>query len=208
MTTPTPPAAPITEGFSLSHAEIMDGETSFTAAAENAASPEWDIYGVNEASLEPDTDSYDNEGDDAVMSRWQWWNYAELSVQAGYVSFPLLGSLLGKTIEPETLTSGNYAYAIDVWAEDTFNLPNRPMLLKMPGKTDRGQVCDLLVGLYNVSFGPVTFEGPTYKEGLKINYVSTALMSSYDELGQAFADNVKRAAQLIAILPASAGTEV
>ena len=55
--------SPIVEAFSLSHAQILNGATPF--ASVTTGSSDWgDIFGVNDASLDPDSDSYDNEGDD------------------------------------------------------------------------------------------------------------------------------------------------
>ena len=99
------------EAFSLSHAQILDGETTFLDAIATAAAEDEDIYGVNEASLEPDTDSYDNEGDDAVLSTWSWLNSAELTVQAGYLSFELIARMTGRPVETETIEDGAEASA-------------------------------------------------------------------------------------------------
>ena len=50
--------SPIVEAFSLSHAQILDGATPF--ASVTTGSSDWgDIFGVNDASLDLDSDSYD-----------------------------------------------------------------------------------------------------------------------------------------------------
>ena len=76
-------ADPVVEAFSLSHAQILDGAVAFDDALAAAVAENLDIYGVNEASLEPNTDEYENEGDNVVLSTWSWLNYAEVTVQAG-----------------------------------------------------------------------------------------------------------------------------
>ena len=78
MATPTT----IIEGFSLSHAAILDGTVAATEVA--------DIYGIREGTLDVSTDSYDNTGDDQVLSTWNWINYATLSITSGFIPFDLL----------------------------------------------------------------------------------------------------------------------
>lgn len=294
----------IVEAFSLSHAQILDGAQSFLEASLAGATDEaLDIYGVNDGSLEPDTDSYDNEGDDAVLSTWEWLNFAEVAVQAGYLSLPLVANMTGQELETTeggaaqsevqsitvTATGGTYrltlngetttalafnatasavatalealdsvpagsvvggggpggtgpitltfggplantpiaqiaadgslltgpasdvttevttqgqtatidSVGLDLWHEDSMNVARRPMILRMPSKDHLGAVRTLTIGLYTVSFKPITFDGPSYKEGLKVNYGGKALMSTVDERGVAFADGKKRVGRLL-----------
>lgn len=297
MTAPTR----IVEGFSLNHAQILDGAETFEAALARTDLEGWDIYGVNEASLDPDTDQYINEGDDAQLSVWNWINGADVSVQAGYVSFPLIANLTGEditesgaTAEAQTITitggptGGTYTltyggqtttgipynataaqvasalaalstldaddiavtggphpgtpivvtfdmsagdvaqmtasgagltggttpavavtttaqsadtedviYSMPLWSEDSMNVPPRPMLTTMPSKDNRGRVRLFVIGLYSVQFAPITFDGPAYKEGLKINYGGRAVTSAYDETGTAFPGGKKRFGTLV-----------
>lgn len=191
--------SPVIESFSLSHAMLIDGATSFLDALA-VASLDWDIYGVNEASLDPDTDSYDVEGDDTVMSTWSWLNFAELKVQAGYLSFPLIAKLTGRPIESSTVGVGaKELIGIDLWHEDSMNVPPMPALLRMPARDHTGNAADLIIGLYRVGFNPITFDGPKYKDGLKVNYGGKAIYSAVDELGNAFADGKKRVGRLLAL---------
>lgn len=191
-------AVPIVEGFSLSHAQILDGATTFLTALGVAAAVGQDVYGVNEASLEPDTEDYENEGDDAILSTWSWFNYAEVNVQAGYVSFPLIAALTGQSVASSGAGAAQW-FGVDLWHEDSFNVAPKPMLIKMPSKDRDGVARNLVFGLYKVQFQPITFEGPAYKDGLKINYNGRALMSNVDETGVAFADGKRRAARLLSV---------
>lgn len=185
------------EAFSLTHAQVMDGATDFlTAALATSTGPELDVYGVNEASLDLNTDDYDNEGDDVIMSTWSWLNYAELSVQAGYLSFPLIANLTGQTISSSGSGSG-IVFGLDLWHEDAINVPPKPMIIKMPSKDEDGLVRTLTIGLYKVAFQPITFDGPAYKDGLKANYAGRALYSNKDEKGVAFPDGKKRVVRLL-----------
>lgn len=188
----------ILESFSLSHAQVLDGVTSFLTAVASAAAEADDIYGVREASLEPDTADFDNEGDDVVLSNWGWLNFADLSVLAGYMSFPLIANLTNQTIWSST-AGGKQLLGLDLWHEDAFNVPPKPVIVKMPSKDKAGTPADVIIGLYKVQFKPITFDGPAYKDGLKINYDGKALYSSVDELGVAFADGKKRVGRLLAI---------
>lgn len=186
---------PIVEGFSLTHAQILDGSTAFRDVSTGTSS--WgDVYGVNDASLDPDTDSYENQGDDATLSTWEWLNFAQIQVQAGYVSFPLIANLTGQTLSSSG-TGDNVFFELDLWHEDSFNVPRRPMIIRMPSKDKSGNVRTLDIGLYSVSFAPITFDGPQYKDGLKINYSGRALPSLVDEKGAAFADGKRRIGRLI-----------
>lgn len=291
MTAPTQTV----EGFSLSHAQILDGTETFEEALDRTDLEGWDIYGVNEASLDPDTDSYVNEGDDVELSVWNWLKGANLTVQAGYISFPLLENLTGETVtesggtsevqtltatgpptagsftatfdgQPATvpynataaqlktllaglsnldadqvtvtggplpgtplvvtfdlafgdvpalvinntgLTGGTVAvstttpgtggqdattYSMPLWTERSFNVAPRPMLIVVPSRDSLGAVRSFVFGLARVQFAPVTFDGPKYKDGLKVNYAGRALLSGLDETGGPWTDSpgVKR----------------
>ena len=185
----------IVEAFSLTHAQVLDGSTAFDAVT--TGSSDWgDVYGVNDASLDPDTDNYDNEGDDAVLSTWNWLNKADVQVQAGYFSFGLIAGLTGRTISSSG-SDDSIVYGLDLWHEDDFNVPRRPMIVRMPSKDHLGTVRYFDIGLYSVSFNPITFDGPSYKDGLKVNYGGQALMSTVDELGVAFPDGKRRVGKTI-----------
>lgn len=171
-------AAPIIEGFSLSHAAVLDGTTGAEAA---------DIYGVREASIEVDTDTFDNTGDDAVLSGWQWFNFATVSVKSGYIPIDLVALLYGATITSSG-TAPNDTFSVPLWNKGGLNTPTRPMLVRIPSKTSTGAVRVLDVVLYKVQFAPLTIEGPSYKDGLVASYSGKALMSDKDEKGEDLAE--------------------
>lgn len=161
------------EGFSLSHVAILNGTTG-------AEEVDGDIYGVNEASLEPDSDSYDNEGDDSILSTWNWLNKATLTVQGGYIPIKLVSLLSGETI----FSSGAGAaqqHEILLWTDRSMNVPAKPVLIRVPARDDLGTVRTLEFCLFKVNFAPITFDGPSYKDGLKVNYEGTAVFSKYNE---------------------------
>lgn len=176
-------SSPTVEGFSVSHAAILNGSVK----AENAAAELSDIYGVRSGSLDVDTDSYDNTGDNSILSTWSWFNFATLSVQAGYIPFDLIQTLTGATITSSG-TGPNDFYSLPLWNEASLNQITRPVLVRVPSKTSAGTTRTLDFVLFKVQFEPITFDGPNYKDGLLINYSGKCLMSSTDESGAALAD--------------------
>ena len=163
------------EGFSISHAAILNG----TTGAEEAAG---DIYGVRDGSLDVDTDSYDNTGDEAVLSTWSWFNFATVAITAGYVPFDVIGLIAGDTVTSSGTAPADY-YNVPMWSEKSLNQPRRPLLIRVPSKNAAGTPRTFDFVLYSVQFDPFTFDGPTYKDGLVLNYGGRALMSSTDEKG-------------------------
>lgn len=172
-------ATTIVEGFSLSHAAILDGLTG-------AEQTDGDIYGIRSGSIELDTDSYDNTGDDFVLSTWYWFNYANVSIQAGYVPFKTIALLAGHAVASSGAAPGDY-YSIPLWNEDINNTPTRPMVVRVPSKDSAGTTRTLDFVLYKVQFQPFSFDGPSYKDGLLLNYSGRALLSTVDERGVALA---------------------
>lgn len=165
------------EGFSVSHAAILDGATG----AETA-----DIYGIREGSIEVDTDSFDNTGDDAILSTWNWFNFATVSITSGFVPFSLIATLTGNTLSSSG--TGNAAeYSLPLWNEKSLNVAPRPVLIRVPSKDSDGVARNMDFILYKVQFEPISFDGPAYKDGLVLNYAGKALMSDKDEKGVALA---------------------
>lgn len=171
----------IVEGFSLSHAAIIDATSGVDAA--------WgDIYGVRTGSIQVQTNSYDNTGDDFVLSSWFWFDYAEVSVQGGYVPFDVIANLTGQTVTSSGTAPNDY-YSLPLWTADSLNQPTRPMRLRIPAKDSNGVTRNLDFVLYKVQFSPISFDGPSYKNGLLLNYAGRALISSTDEHGNALTTN-------------------
>ena len=168
--------SPIVEGFSLSHAAILDGATG-------AEEVDGDIYGVRSASLELSTDSYDNTGDDATLSTWFWFNFATVTVQGGYLPFPTI-ALLSESQVTSTGTGDDVTFELPLWEDGMLNTRTRPMYIRVPSKDKDGNLRNLDFVLYKVQFQPFTFDGPNYKDGLLLNYTGRALMSDKDETGQ------------------------
>jgi hypothetical protein len=152
-----------------------------TTGAEEALG---DMYGVRDGSLDVDTDSYDNTGDNSVLSTWSWFNFATVTISGGYVPFDLLALITGDVVTSSGAAPSDY-YSIPLWSEASLNQARKPVLIRVPSKDTNGVVRTFDFILYSVQFEPFTFDGPTYKDGLVINYGGRALMSSSDEKGVA-----------------------
>lgn len=163
------------EGFSLTHAAILDGTTG-------AEEVDGDIYGVRTGTIAADTGNYDNTGDDTVLSSWFWLNFATVTVQAGYVPFDTIALLSGATITSSGTGTADY-YSLPLWDVDSINQPPRPLLIRLPAKDKDGIIRTLDFVLYRVQFGPMSFDGPNYKAGLLLNYTGRAVVSDKDETG-------------------------
>lgn len=166
------------EGFSVSHAAILNGATG----AETA-----DIYGIREGSIELDTDSYDNTGDDAVLSTWNWFNFATVSISSGYVPFATIALLTGVAFTSSG-TGQATQYEMPLWSEKSLNAPAFPVLIRVPSKDSDGFARNMDFVLYKVQFEPISFDGPSYKDGLVLNYSGRALMADKNEKGSALTD--------------------
>lgn len=170
--------SPIVEAFSVSHAAILNGSTGAEVA---------DIYGVRDGTLDIDTDSFNNTGDDQILSVWNWFNLATLTINSGFLSWDLYSLITGATITSSGATPNDYWNA-PLWNQSALNQPARPVLLRAPSKTSPstgGLPRSLDIVLYQVQMSPIKFDGPAYKAGLVVSYTGQALMSSVDERGVA-----------------------
>lgn len=166
------------EGFSVSHAAILNGATGADQA---------DIYGIREGSLDVDTDQFDNTGDDTVLSSWGWVNFANLSVKSGYMPLEVITLLSGSTLASSG-TGDTATWAVPLWNEKAMNQPALPVRLRIPSKDALGAPRLFDIILYKVQFAPFALEGPSYKDGLVVSYSGKAMMSDYDEKGTALTE--------------------
>jgi hypothetical protein len=166
------------EGFSISHAGILNGSTGAELQA---------IYGVREGQISVNISNYDNTGDDVVLSTWFWFDYATVSITAGYVPFSTIALLTGATITSSGTAPADY-YNLPLWNYSSLNQPRRPMLLRIPSKDSAGVTRTLDIILYSVQFEPINFQGPAYKSGLILNYAGRSLPSLVDEVGNALTE--------------------
>ena len=166
------------EGFSISHAAILNGTTGADLQ---------DIYGIRSGSLDLAVDNYDNTGDDSVLSTWYWFNYATVAVQSGYVPFDMIQALAGTTVTSSGSGTSDY-YSMPLWTDSSTNQAPKPLLLRMAAKDSAGQPRTMDIVLYKVQFSVPSFDGPSYKNGLILNYSGRALKSNLDEVGNVLAE--------------------
>lgn len=188
------------EAFSITRCQVLDGASTFLAALA-ALTVDDDVYGVNSGSLTPQTSSYSNEGNDKVLSTWDWMDLAELAVQSGYLSLPLYAAMSGGTIvaTEDIGPPVKQTKQIDLWHEDEIVTPPRPVILTMAAKDEDGVAANFHIGLYKVSFAPLGLEGISYKSGMKVNLNGKALFSAKDEVGAAHADAKSKVGTLLLI---------
>jgi hypothetical protein len=161
------------EGFSLSHAAILSGTTGAEAAT---------VYGVRNGTISTDQGNFENTGDDVVLSEHFWINFANVTVEEGFIPFSTIALITGTTVTSSGIAGADY-YAIPLWTINSMNQPTFPMAIRVPAKDSIGQVRTLDFVLYNVQFQPFNFTGPSYKTGLSCSIAGRALFSSTDEKG-------------------------
>jgi hypothetical protein len=166
------------EGFSLSHAAILSG----TTGAESAS-----IYGVRNGSIATDQGNFENTGDDVVLSEHFWINFANVTIEEGYVPFSTIALLTGTTVGSSGASPSDY-YAIPLWTLNSMNQPTQPMAIRVPSKDSGGVIRTLDFVLYKCQFQPFNFTGPSYKTGLSVSISSRALFSTVNEVNAAFTD--------------------
>lgn len=180
-------ANPNLSTFSLSHVGILDGTTGAEAA---------DLFAVNEGSLELESDSYDRTGDDRIISTNRWITKGTLSVSTNYMPLDVMALLYGTSV-----VSGASGISMQLWAEGSMNTVPRPVVIEAPGEDGDGVRYKVKFILYRVKFGQISFgQFTSYKEGLAVSLEGDALLSTKDELGQAFADNLgARIGKIVAV---------
>lgn len=181
-------ANPIVSSFSLRHAGILDGETSATEAA--------DLFGVNDGSLELESDIYERTGDDRILSTTRWITKGTLSLSTNYIPFDLIAFLYGVPV-----VSGADGITQQLWAEKAMNIRPRPVVLEAPGEDENGIPFTIRIVLYKVKFGQMSFDQfMAYKEGLAVSFEGDALLSDTDEMGQNFTDGLgARIGKIVAV---------
>lgn len=162
---------PIFEGFSLSHAAILSGTTRAEAST---------IYGVRNGTISTDQGNFENTGDDIVLSEHFWINFANVTIEEGFIPFSTIALITGTTVSSSGATPNDY-YSIPLWTLASMNQPTQPMAIRVPAKDSGGAIRTLDFVLYRVQFQPFNFTGPSYKTGLSCNISGRALFSTTDE---------------------------
>jgi hypothetical protein len=163
------------EGFSLSHAAILNGSTG----AEGAT-----VYGVRNGTISTDQGNYENTGDDVVLSEHFWINFANITIEEGYIPFSTIAYITGTNVTSSGAAGADY-YAIPLWTLASMNQVTQPMAIRVPSKDAGGQIRTLDFIMYRVQFMPFNFTGPSYKTGLSCAIAGRALFSTVNEVGTA-----------------------
>lgn len=181
---------PTFEGFSLSHAAILDASSgSITGTGTGVESQT--LYGVRNGTLATDSGNFENTGDDFVLSEWFWFNFANITIESGFLTFNTIAQITGNAISSSG-TSPNDYYGLPLWTWNSLNQITRPVALRVPSRDSGGAVRTLDFVLYRVQFQPFNFTGPSYKNGLTVSLAGRALMSLYDEQGNALPSTYPR----------------
>jgi len=162
------------EGFSLSHAAILNG----TTGAEGAT-----VYGVRNGTISTDQGNFENTGDDVVLSEHFWINFANVTIEEGYIPFSTISYITGTQVTSSGAAGADY-YAIPLWTLASMNQVTQPLAIRVPSKDAGGQIRTLDFILYRVQFMPFNFTGPSYKAGLSCSIAGRALFSTVNEIGQ------------------------
>jgi hypothetical protein len=163
------------EGFSLSHAAILNGSTG----AEGAT-----VYGVRNGTISTDQGNFENTGDDVVLSEHFWINFANVTIEEGYIPFSTIAYITGTQVTSSGAAGADY-YAIPLWTLASMNQVTQPLAIRVPSKDAGGQIRTLDFILYRVQFQPFNFTGPSYKTGLSCSIAGRALFSTVNEIGTA-----------------------
>lgn len=163
------------EGFSLSHAAILNGSTG----AEGAT-----VYGVRNGTISTDQGNFENTGDDVVLSEHFWINFANVTIEEGYIPFSTIAYITGTQVTSSGAAGADY-YAIPLWTLASMNQVTQPLAIRVPSKDAGGQIRTLDFIMYRVQFQPFNFTGPSYKTGLSCSIAGRALFSTVNEVGQA-----------------------
>jgi len=163
------------EGFSLSHAAILSG----TTGAEGAT-----VYGVRNGTISTDQGNFENTGDDVVLSEHFWINFANITIEEGYIPFSTIAYITGTSVTSSGAAGADY-YAIPLWTLASMNQVTQPLAIRVPSKDAGGQIRTLDFVMYRVQFMPFNFTGPSYKTGLSCSIAGRALFSTVNEVGTA-----------------------
>jgi len=189
----------IFEGFSLSHAAILNGSTGAELAT---------LYGCRNGTIATDSGNFENTGDDIVLSEWFWINFANVTVEEGFIPFDTIATITGTVVSSSGAAPNDY-YSVPLWTLASMNTVTRPMAVRCPAKDSSGSLYTLDFVLYRVQFMPFNFTGPSYKNGLTFSVNGRALMSTIDEIGTSLPSTYPRSiGRLIAEPGTKTGTFV
>lgn len=181
----------IFEGFSVSHAAILNGSTG----AEN-----FQMYAVRNGSVTPDSGNFENTGDDVVLSEWFWLNFANVTIEEGFIPYAMVAFITGTTVSSSGTAPNDY-YSLPLWTLNSMNQPNTPCVIRSPAKDSSGLIYTMDFVLYKCAWMPISFTGPSYKTGLSVTMNGRALESTTNEVGSALPTSYPRSVGRLIMLP-------
>jgi hypothetical protein len=181
----------IFEGFSVSHAAILNGSTGAELQT---------LYAVRNGSITPDSGNFENTGDDIVISEWFWLNFANVTIEEGFVPYATVAYLTGTTVSSSGTAPNDY-YSLPLWTLNSMNQPSTPCVVRSPAKDSAGNVYTMDFVLYKCVWMPISFTGPSYKTGLSVSMTGRALESLLDEVGNALPTSYPRSVGRLIALP-------
>jgi hypothetical protein len=181
----------IFEGFSVSHAAILSG----TTGAETAQ-----LYAVRNGSITPDSGNFENTGDDVVLSEWFWINFANLTIEEGFIPYAAVALLTGTAVSSSGTAPNDY-YSLPLWTLNSMNQAATPCVIRCPAKDSSGLIYTLDFVLYKCAWMPISFTGPSYKTGLSVSLNGRALSSFKDEVGNALPSSYPQSLGRLIALP-------
>lgn len=157
------------EGFSITHAAILDGETSADEAAKR------DFYGVQSASVSANAESYEEKSNDIVIGTWNDISSIEIEVNSGFMSLSIFDRFSIEDTKPLLL---------DLWNPSAINPVHVPILFRIPSRNQNGVYFNFDIVLFNVKLKPYSIDSLSYKEGLRVSYKGQAFLSDVNEVGE------------------------
>lgn len=165
------------EGFSLSKVSLL--------SANGADDIEGVLYGASSVTFEPEIESYDEFSNEKLVGVWSDVRRVSLSVEAGYASLAVWSKVTGSTVNVAgLLNQTDHKIGMPLWEYGRSNMATMPLRITFPAKDTLGNPKVVEVVLFKVKFKPPTLTGAQYKEGMKVTYEGTVMLSATDEKGQ------------------------
>lgn len=200
------------EGFSITHAGILSPGTD----AEQGV-----LYGVRSAQITAQWISALIQSDDWVIGSWNAPGTVTVAIEGGFMPLDVLATLTGTSVSGSEagalqdqslqdildqlgiplLDEGLGGFAVPLWTQHVVGA--LPLIFRASGKDSGGNVRTLQFLAYLAQFGPVTFDGPAYKNGLTVSYNASLILSAEDETGSPLPDRAY--GRLMAMPPGATG---
>lgn len=164
------------EGFSITYAGILPPGQDPSQGT---------IFGVRSAQISPQWITTATSMDDQVIAVWNAPGAVQVAIQGGFMPWDVLAVLAGTAVSSSGAAPADY-YSLPLFRQAVTG--QFPLVLRASGKDAAGNLRVIQFLAYAAQFGPLTFDGPIYKNGLAVSYTATLLLSDADETGQQLPD--------------------